>query len=293
MFEGFENRRIKTSNAEINVMLGGEGPPLLLIHGYPQTHVMWHRVAPVLAQHFSLILPDMPGYGASKGPVPDDAHVNYSKRAIALEMMEMMDQLGHPSFALAGHDRGGRLAYRITLDHQERVTKLATLDIVPTLETWERMGWANSLNAFHWPFLAQGGGIPEHMIGLDPDFWHEQLIRRWAGDFDKLDPRAVQVYLAQFHDPEVIAASCADYRAGPTTDSDHDRADRDASKRITCPLLVLWGEDYLRERVGSPVDIWQHWAGVIEQAPLQCGHFLAEEQPETCGEAMLKFFKDQ
>ena len=181
MFEGFSEHRIATRGAEIFALTGGEGPPLLLLHGYPQNHVMWHRVAPRLAGSFSLVIPDLRGYGDSAGPAPDAQHLNYSKRTMAADMIELMTALGHPRFSIAGHDRGGRVAYRLALDHPERVVRLAALDILPTFEVWQRMNKDAAMRSYHWLFLAQPAPLPEHLIGLDPDFYLRHLLNRWAG----------------------------------------------------------------------------------------------------------------
>ena len=181
MFEGFSEHRIATQGAEIFALTGGEGPPLLLLHGYPQNHVMWHRVAPRLAGSFSLVIPDLRGYGDSTGPAPDAQHLNYSKRTMAADMIELMTALGHPRFSIAGHDRGGRVAYRLALDHPERVVRVAALDILPTFEVWQRMNKDAAMRSYHWLFLAQPAPLPEHLIGLDPDFYLRHLLNRWAG----------------------------------------------------------------------------------------------------------------
>ncbi|MCG8694323.1 MAG: alpha/beta hydrolase, partial [Minwuiales bacterium] len=199
---------------------------------------------------------------------------------------------GHSCFFLAGHDRGGRVAYRLTLDNPERVTRLAALDIVPTFEVWTAMDWKGALGGFHWPFLAQPAPLPERMIGADPDLFIGHLIERWAGDPAKLKPDAMAAYLKQFHKPEVIAATCADYRAGATVDMDHDRADRAAGRKIGCPVLLVWGRRYLTAKAGSPLASWREWADDVREVPLDCGHFVAEEEPDACAAALIDFFGD-
>ena len=292
MLDGFERRRVATDGADIHLATGGDGPPLLLLHGYPQNHLIWHAVAPRLAERFTLVMPDLRGYGESTGPAPDAENVLYSKRTMAADMVAVMRALGHDRFGLAGHDRGGRVAYRLTLDHPNRVTRLAALDIVPTFEVWTEMNWKGALGGFHWPFLAQPAPLPERMIGADPDPFIGHLIERWAGDPGKLEPEATAAYLKQFHKPEVIAATCADYRAGATTDMDHDRADREAGKKIGCPVLLVWGRRYLTAKAGSPLDSWRQWADDVREAPLDCGHFVAEEEPDACAAALIGFFGD-
>ena len=292
MFEGFEQRQIETSGATINLMTGGNGPPLLMLHGYPQTHLAWHRVAPLLARDFTLVIPDLRGYGASRGPAPDPEHRHYAKRAMAEDMVALMAELGHHRFALAGHDRGGRVGFRLCLDHPERVARFAALDIVPTLSVWEAMDADRALGAYHWQFLAVPAPVPERLIGGDPDFYITHLLDRWAGRPDALDPDAVRAYLAQFHDPAVIAATCADYRAGASLDRVHDQADRDAGRKIACPVLVVWGRRYLTAKDAAPLDSWGEWAEDAREIALDCGHFVAEEAPEACAAALRDFFLD-
>ena len=192
MLDWLEERRVVVGEAELYLRLGGAGPPLLLLHGYPQTHLAWHRVAPPLARDFTLVIPDLRGYGASTGPAPDPEHRNYSKRAMAEDMVALMAALGHDRFALAGHDRGGRVGYRLCLDHPERVTRFAAVDIVPTLDIWQAMDADTALSTYHWQFLAVPAPVPERLIGSDPDFFIAHLLDRWAGRPDALDPNAVR-----------------------------------------------------------------------------------------------------
>ncbi len=290
MLENFDHREITLGAYTLNVAIGGDGPPLLLLHGYPQTMAIWHRIAPRLAERFKLVMPDLPGYGASTGPAPDLENLHYSKRAMADVMVALMDQFGFERFGVAGHDRGGRVGYRLTLDHPDQVTRYAALDIVPTLEVWEAMNWHSALEAYHWPFLAQPAPVPERLIGADPDFYITHLLERWAGDPDALEAEAVGDYVGQFHKPEVVAATCADYRAGATTDMAHDQADREAGRKIDCPVLVVWGRGYSVAGNASPAEIWQRWAVDVSEAALECGHFVAEEQPEACAAALEGFF---
>ncbi len=290
MFDGFERRRIALGEADLNVLTGGRGPAVLLLHGYPQTLAMWHAVAPLLADRFALVMADLPGYGDSIGPAPDAAHVNYSKRTTAMSMVRLMESLGHRRFMLAGHDRGARVAYRLALDHPDRVSRFAALDIVPTLEVWEQMDWKEALATYHWPFLAVPAPLPETLIGGNPDFYLHHLLARWAGRREALAPEAVAAYERAFRKSSVIAATCADYRAGAGIDIEHDRADREAGRRIACPVLVVWGRNYLGDKVGSPLATWRRWAEDVSEVPLDCGHFLAEEEPEACAAALRDFF---
>jgi len=290
MFEGFRERQIQAGDARIFMRIGGEGPPLLLLHGFPQNHVMWHLVASRLAESFSVVMPDLRGYGDSLGPPPDPDHRNYSKRVMAADMIAVMSALGHQRFLLAGHDRGGRVAYRLALDHPERVSRLAVLDILPTVDVWERMNAEAALRSYHWLLLAQPAPLPERLIAHDPDFYLRHLLDRWAGRPDALDPAAVVEYARHFRKPSVIEAMCEDYRAGATVDRRDDRADRQNGRRLSCPTLVLWGTRYLAQKAGSPLDVWRPWAEDVREVPLACGHFLAEEQPEACAEALTAFF---
>lgn len=292
MLDWMEARRVSLGDAEMYLRFGGNGPPLLLLHGYPQTHLAWHRVAPLLARDFTLVIPDLRGYGASSGPAPDPDHHNYSKRVMAEDMVALMATLGHERFALAGHDRGGRVGYRLCLDHPERVARFAALDIVPTLNTWESMGADAALNTYHWQFLAVPAPVPERLIGSDPDFFFTHLLERWAGRPEALDPEAVRAYLAQFHNPAAIAATCADYRAGASVDRAHDQADRDAGRKIACPVLVVWGRRYLTAKDPSPLVTWRDWAEDAREVAFDCGHFIAEEEPGPCAAALRDFFLD-
>lgn len=289
-YPGFERRRVQTDGTDLFLRIGGQGPPLLLLHGYPQTHVMWHKVAPQLAGDFTLVIPDLPGYGDSIGPAPDVDHRAYSKRAMAADMISLMDQLGFAQFGLAGHDRGARVGYRLALDHPGRVERLAMLDIVPTLDAWEAMGWQQALGTYHWSFLAVPPPVPERLIGNDPAFYLEHLLSRWAGRREALDDAAVAEYYRAFRRPEVIQATCEDYRAGASVDRDNDLADREAGKRIDCPVLVIWGKGYLAAKADSPLATWQRWASDVRERALECGHFVAEEEPEACGTALRGFF---
>ena len=290
MLDEFIERRIEVAGAEIHLRTGGDGPPLLLLHGYPQTHVIWHRVAPRLAQAFTLVMPDLRGYGRSTGPAPDAAHANYSKRAMALDMVQVMAALGHERFALAGHDRGARVGYRLCLDHPDRVTRFAALDIVPTIEVWEDMDAERAISTYHWPFLAVPAPVPERLIGAAPEFYVKHLLDRWAGRRNALDPDAVAAYVAQFRLPSVLTATCEDYRAGATIDRVHDADDRAAGRRIACPMLVVWGRGYSASREASPIVVWRRWVDDVREVPLDCGHFIAEEAPDECAAALLSFF---
>ncbi len=290
LFEGFERARIDTGEAIINLVHRGKGPPLLLLHGYPQTHVCWHKVAPHLTDRFTLIIPDLRGYGDSKGPEPDEDHLGYCKRAMARDMLHVMERFGYYHFALAGHDRGGRVAYRLALDHPDRVQRLAVLDIVPTLELAEMTSYGLALAIYHWFFLAQPHPLPETLIGHAPDFYLRRTVRSWTGIEGSIDPAAMAEYERCFRNPSVIRAACEDYRAGLSIDLEHDRADRTSGRCIHCPLLVLWGARGILSEIYNPVSIWQRWADDARGSPLPFGHFLMEEAPLETAKALADFF---
>ncbi len=291
MFEGFTTRRIAGDGVEINLRIGGSGPPLLLLHGFPQTHAKWHKIAPRLAEDFTVVCPDTRGYGDSEKPQGDDDHMNYSKRVMARDMVEVMASLGFERFNLAGHDRGGRVAYRLALDHPERVEKLAVLDIVPTLEQFERVTKGAALGSYHWYFLAQPKPFPERLIGADPEYFLRNCLGTWAGDTGTFAPEAMAEYLRCFADPAAIHACCEDYRAGATLDCEFDAADREAGRKISCPVLALWGEGGRPHKRRAVVEIWQDWAEKVEGEGLPCGHFLAEELAEETALRLAAFFK--
>ena len=293
LYPGFASKWIDTTAGRIFARTGGEGPPLLLLHGYPQTNVMWHRVAPALAQRFSLIIPDLPGYGWSDAPRSDAEHAPYTKRAMAAAMVEAMEALGHVRFRLAGHDRGGRVAYRLALDHPGRLDKLATLDIVPTWTMWHHMDARLANRAWHWMFLALPAPFPETLIGKDPLYYFD--TRAAAGtkikSLDAFDPRALDHYRAFFNDPVRIHATCEDYRAGRTTDLAHDEADRAVDKKITCPMLAIWGgAGGIPAETDGPLATWREWATDVRGFAIDSGHYLAEEAPEATATALIEFF---
>lgn len=292
LFPGYASEWINTRSGRIFARVGGNGPPLLLLHGFSETHVMWHRVAPTLAKRFTLIIADLPGYGWSDMPESDANHTPYTKRAMAAQLIEAMEQLGHVHFALAGHDRGGRVSYRLALDHPGRLSRLAVLDILPTYEYWMRMDRAYGLKVYHWTFLAQPAPLPETLIGSNPDFFLKNKLASWSKtkDLAAFDPRALQHYLAAFNDPSRLHAMCEDYRAGAYADFEHDKSDRDAGKKIPVPMLALWGDAGIAQSAATPLDTWRHWATNVTGAPINSGHFLTEEDPEATAKALLAFF---
>ncbi|MEM7377446.1 MAG: alpha/beta hydrolase [Pseudomonadota bacterium] len=290
LFPGFETHRIATGESVLHLRCGGAGPPLLLLHGYPQTHVAWHAVAPRLATRFTLVIPDLPGYGDSVGPPVDAAHLNQAKRTTAATLVELMASLGHAAFHVAAHDRGARVGYRMALDHPDRVRQLASLDTVPTLDIWEAADKAFALDAFHWPLLAQPAPFPETLIAGNPDVFLDQLLSTWAGAPGALDPRAVAEYRRCFRLFSVLQAMSEDYRAGATVDAAHDLADREAGRRVRCPVYVPWGTRYM---ASSPEPIWRRWADDVRVEAIDCGHFIAEEAPEACAAGLAAFFAEE
>ena len=292
MFEGFETHRVTTSETEIHLRAGGDGPPVLLIHGYPQTHVCWHAVATRLAERFRVVAPDLRGYGDSAAPASDPGHEAYSKRTMANDLVEAMAALGHARFAVVGHDRGARVAYRMTLDHAERVERLASLDVVPTLDMWESIDKARAIGGFHWAFLAQAAPFPEILIGHAPELFQDTLMANWAAPGFRFDAAATEAYHAAFRNPDMSRATCEDYRAGATVDAEHDAEDRAAGRRIGCPVLFLWGgvRGFGGPQGGAdPLGVWRAWADDVEGGALDCGHFLPEEAPEQVVERLQAF----
>jgi haloacetate dehalogenase len=285
MIPGFAAARVAAAGVTFSVHTAGRGPAVLLLHGYPQTHLVWRHVAPGWAGHFAVVAPDLKGYGASDAPPPAADSANYSKRAMAADCVALMRALGHERFAVVGHDRGGRVAYRLALDHPQSVTKLVTLDIIPTGATWAAATRAFALRSFHWGFLAQGAGLPERLIGGDPDAWLEHCCRKWAGDPAALAD-ALDEYRRAFRRPEVIAATCADYRAGATLDDEHDRADLAAGRKIACPMLaVMSGARARRE----PPEAWRQYALDVRGLTVDCGHFIPEEAPAAIAGPIAEF----
>ncbi len=294
LLPGFSSEWINTRNGRIFARVGGEGPPLLLLHGFSQTHVMWHRVARKLAEKFKLVIADLPGYGWSDVPQSDADHTPFTKRAMAQTMIDAMEHLGHVRFALAGHDRGGRVSYRLALDHPGRLSRLATLDILPTYEYWARMDRVYALKIYHWTLLAQPEPLPETLLGTNPDFYLKNKLASWSKskDLSAFDPRALAHYLAAFNDPLRIHAMCEDYRAGAYADFEHDKADRDAGRKITIPMLALWGDAGIAASAATPLDTWKTWATDVRGQPVNSGHFLTEEDPDGTSAALLRFFTE-
>lgn len=272
-------------------MVGGSGPPLLLLHGYPQSHLMWHAVAPLLAEQFTVVAADLSGYGDSFRPTAAADHLPHSKRALALDQVQAMASIGHERFAVAGHDRGGRVAYRMALDHPERVRGLAVLDIVPTADVWARADDKLALAYWHWGFLAQPHPLPERLIAGDPDAYFEHhLLRIGLGTDAKRYPDEVMAaYRRQLDDAGAVNAICEDYRAGATIDRELDEADR--GRALACPVLCLWGtRGALPLLYGDVLAVWRPWAPQISGRGVDASHFLVEDQPAEVAAELAAFF---
>jgi haloacetate dehalogenase len=290
LFEGFETLDLETPRGSVRARTGGSGPPLLLLHGYPETHLMWHAVAPLLAGRFSLVVADLPGYGDSFRPPVSEDHAAHGKRALAADLVAAMAALGHAAFAVAGHDRGGRVAYRMALDHPGAVTRLAVLDIVPTGEVWSRADAGFALGYWHWGFLAQPAPLPERLILADPEaFW--PAVQRMGMKADARYPEEVLAdYRARLRDPAAVEAMCEDYRAGATVDRALDDAER--GRTIDCPVRVLWGgAGALPLFYADPLEPWRSLApGAAGRAVEGASHFLVEDEPGEVAADLAAFF---
>jgi haloacetate dehalogenase len=289
MFEGFQRERIQTSEATIHAVRRGSGPPLLLLHGYPQTHVMWHLVAPKLAEEFTVVVPDLRGYGDSSKPPGDREHARYSKRAMAQDQVELMQRLGFESFFVAGHDRGGRVAHRMALDHPQRVRKVAVLDIVPTRKMFASFDQYLATVYFHWFFLIQPHPFPERLLGSDPEYFIRSRFAGLSSGGRPLVEEAIAEYVRCFKDPASIHGTCEDYRAAASIDLAHDEADID--RRVACPLLALWGAN---GRIAPAFDVlatWRERASDVRGRALPCGHYLPEEAPDETLAELRAFFR--
>lgn len=291
LFPGFRLLDVSTSGARIRVRTGGQGPALLLLHGYPQTHVLWHKLAERLKDRFTLVCADLRGYGDSDKPLTDPEHFPYSKRAMALDMAQVMTSLGHHSFMVGAHDRGARVAHRLALDHAQRVTKLATLDIAPTREMYAGTNDAFARAYWHWFFLIQPAPFPERMIGADPEAYWRKKCGSGAAGLKPFAPEALSEYLRCFADPRTIHGSCEDYRAAATIDIRHD--DEDGDRKLTQPVLALWGENGIIGKCFDPLALWRLRAENVQGRSLPGGHYLAEEIPDLVAAQFIAFFGDK
>jgi len=295
MLDGFASAEIDTGETTIFVRHAGSGPPLLLLHGFPQTHAMWAEVAPALAQSFSVVCADLRGYGRSGCPPSDAGHAPYSKRAMARDMADAMRQLGHDRFAVAGHDRGGRVAYRLALDRPKRVTALAVLDIVPTEDVWRRADARMALAFWPWSLLAQPEPLPERLIAASPEAVVDDASMQWGSAGDVFSPQARAAYVEALRDPARIHAICEEYRAAATMDREHDREDLRLGNRIACPMLALWSRkgalQAWYESEGGPLGLWRRWCGTVEGEAVDAGHFFPEEVPAWTAKRLADFFQ--
>jgi haloacetate dehalogenase len=293
MFEGFATRELETERGTIHARVGGSGPPLLLLHGYPETHLMWHAAGPLLAERFTVVATDLSGYGQSLRPAASSDHSAHSKRALALDQVQAMASLGHRRFAAAGHDRGGRVAYRMALDHPERVSALAVLDIVPTAEVWARADDRLALAYWHWGFLAQPAPLPERLIAGDRDAYFDHHLRSigLGGEPGRYPEAVLAAYRAQLDDPGTVQAICEDYRAGASIDREHDETDR--GRLIECPVLALWGARGALELLyGDVLAVWRSWARDVRGHGLDASHFMVEDRPEEVAREITALVRD-
>jgi haloacetate dehalogenase len=289
MFDDFALHTVAAADQQFRVRVGGTGAPVLLLHGHPQTHVMWHRVAPALAERFALVIPDLPGYGRSTGRPSTLDSSAHSKRTMARDLVALMREFGHERFAVVGHDRGGRVAYRMALDHPDRVAALAVLDIVPTADMWrfaQRDGKEFGATNWHWFFLARPVDLPEQVILAAPERFY------FTGDTGHFAPEALADYFACVADAATVHALCEDYRAGAGIDHELDEADRAAGRRITCPMLALWSAREELPRWFDVLEVWRTWADDVHGHGIDSGHYLAEEAPDAVASALAAFLTD-
>jgi haloacetate dehalogenase len=285
-FPGFESHRLELAESQVHAVVGGSGPAVLLLHGYPQTHVAWHRIAPTLARHFTVVAPDLRGYGDSAGPAGGPPHEAHSKRAMAADVLALMRSLGHQRFAVVGHDRGGRVAYRLALDHPEAVSGFSSLTVVPFEAMWARAGMRFGLHAYHWYFFAQPFDLPERLLRADPAYFLDWTLDRMTKHRASLSVQARARYHEAFARESVRHAMMEDYRAGASVDLAHDLAARAAGHKLVCPVQVLWSAE-------SPdvMAIWREWASEVEGARVDAGHLLAEEAPDVVLQHLMPFLR--
>jgi haloacetate dehalogenase len=294
LLDGFDRAEVETGETSIFVRWSGSGPPILLLHGFPQTHLMWHGVAPRLARRFTVVCADLRGYGASGCPASTPDHAPYSKRAMARDMVIVMERLGFPRFSVAGHDRGGRVAYRLALDHPGRVERLAVLDVLPTGTMWERADARFALAYWPWSLLAQPEPLPERLIQAAPDAVVDDALAGWGSPSTVFGPEARAAYVAALRSPTHVHAICEEYRAAATLDRAHDDADGASGRRIECPLLTLWsgagplGIWYVE--AGGPLALWRAWSDDVQGRALEAGHFFPEEIPSGTADVLAAFF---
>jgi haloacetate dehalogenase len=296
MFDDFESFVVESGETHIFIRRGGHGRPLLPLHGFPETHLMWHRVAPPLARDFTVICADLRGYGGSGKPPSAPDHAPYGKRAMALDMRQMMLALGFSRFSVAGHDRGGRVAYRLALDHPEQVERLALLDIIPTAEAFDRADARFALAFWPWSLLSQPEPLPERLILAAPDAVIDDALSGWGSEGMSFPPEARAHYVDALRDPAAVHAICEEYRAAASLDRSHDAADREAQRRITCPTLALWSAngplDTWYTDAGGPLSVWRCWARDVRGRSIAGGHFFPEQNPVETAEELRAFFAE-
>ncbi|SAL67511.1 hydrolase [Caballeronia choica] len=290
-FENYQPFRVGAAGVDIFGMKGGSGPPLLLLHGHPQTHEIWHKCAPILAQHFTVIATDLRGYGASAKPRSDAEHTPYSKRAMAADQVAVMRHFGFERFLVCAHDRGARVAHRMALDFPDAVDRLMLLDIAPTLAMYEATNREFATTYFHWFFLIQPSPLPELLIGGNTNAYLERVMGSRHAGLKPFAPHALQAYRDALASPGAVYAMCEDYRASASIDLEHDRADLERGRKIACPLRVLWGAEGVIERCFKPLDEWRRVARDVSGRALPCGHYIAEEEPQALLEEVLSFFE--
>jgi haloacetate dehalogenase len=289
MFEGFRAVEGETDGLVIRAVMGGRGPALLLLHGHPQTKAIWHKVAPFLAESFTVVAADLRGYGDSGKPAGLPDHSNYSKRRMAQDQVDLMRGLGFDEFMVLSHDRGARVAARLAIDHPNVVRKLVTLDVAPTLAMYEQTSFEFARAYWHWFFLVRPAPFPETLIRADPDLYLKQTIGARSAGLKPFSTEAYAEYLRCLSDPATAHGICEDYRASVTIDLEHDMTDLSAGKKIVCPFLALWGADGVIGKCFDPIAEWSHWSESVEGGPLPCGHYIPEEAPQLLLDRVLPF----
>jgi haloacetate dehalogenase len=296
MIDQFETAEVETGETTIFLRRAGSGAPVLLLHGFPETQLMWSGVAPLLAHNFTVVLADLRGYGRSGCPASSSDHAPYAKRTMAKDMVTVMERLGFPHFSVAGHDRGGRVAYRMALDDPRRVDRLAVLDVLPTAAAWDRADARLALGFWPWSLLAQPEPLPEKILAAAPEAIIDNALGSWGSPAAVFPDEVRAAYVEALRDPAHAHAICEEYRAAAALDREHDEADQMAGRRIACPLLALWstrgplGSWYAGE--GGPLAIWRAWADDVQGQPLDAGHFFPEEAPGRTAKALIGFFAD-
>jgi haloacetate dehalogenase len=293
IFPRYERRSLLIEDQEISVHVGGAGKPLLLLHGYPQNHAAWIKLAGPLASDFTCVIADLPGYGASSVPPDTPDHESFSKRRMAQLLVSAMEALGYVRFGMMGHNRGARVAYRMALDHPAKIVCVVILEVIPTSDMWAAFDAEMAMKAYHWPFLAQPSPLPEALIAADPMFYLEWTLRSWTRDhtLDAFDPRSLEAYRQQIREPERVHAMCEDYRAGASIDWRTDLADRASGAKVETPLHFVWSKYGFPAATGDPLGLWGAWAKSLSGAEVECGHFMPEENPEALLAAVLPFLK--